>query len=295
MDIWVAFIQTVLAGVLAGGFIAITAVGFSIFFTVCDILNFAHGSFIMLGAFVAFTLYTSLSTDVIFSMLVAGVLTGIVGYVLFRYLVVPVTYSPSSVVMITLGLMYVLEWCLIVIFGNVYVSIPSSILARLLGSEVLAIGSLSFRAIRVEVFLVSILLFATTYILLTRTDIGKALRGTMQDTLQCELYGINTKTIYGIAIFLGFFLTGVGGAYIPAMEPTTPTVGFIFVNKAFAPCAVAVVKRNINYAFYGSILIGVAENIVTFFLPSSLRDIVSVVLVTAILLAVPWKPLKKSA
>lgn len=266
--------QVLLFGVLRSGLYALTSLGLAISLGVIGVVNFAHGEFVMLGAYLAFWLYLALATATGLGPLVsplvilAGIpLTGLVLFVLggglFRLTVRPVLNQPElNQMLLTFGISIFLQNLVLIVIGGQ--ALDANLNWRF---ELLDLGPLSVTYSRLAAFAVSIGLVVAAFLLLTRTRIGKQMRAVAQNRLGALVVGIPVDRVYLLAFGLSAALAGAAGTMLIFQTQVSPFLGLRFILKAFSIVVLAGLG-NLWAVVWASILLGLAEQATAQYVPS---------------------------
>lgn len=259
------FGQTLLNGVMAGGVYALLAVGVTIVFGVMRIVNFAAGSFLVVGMYMTWLGYSlfGLSNYALIPFVLIGI--AVIAYGVFKVTMAPIINKQrNSAIIITVGLSFLLQNLMILIFGSISLTVPSEI-----KTNSLAIGSLAISYPRLIAFGVSLLLVVLVNILLNKTSIGRAMRSTSESVEISEMLGVNTKRVFEAAWVLGICLTGLAGLLITPMYYVESAVGTLFRTTPM----IAVVlggMGDIKGAFISGIFLGIIEAVVSTYLSANM-------------------------
>jgi len=150
----------------------------------------------------------------------------------------------------------------------------------------LYLGDLCISLQRVLAFVTALIVTGVVYFLLSRTDLGKAIRAASEEPRGALLMGINVRKIYWITFGIGAACAGVAGSVTAPFFPTYPTVGSIFVITAFMVVVLGGMGSVLG-AFVGGLIIGVADAIGGMIFPGSMKSMISFVLFILILLFKP--------
>jgi branched-chain amino acid transport system permease protein len=204
-------IQVLVVGLLTGGVYALMAAGLTLIFGVMRVINIAHGAFLVLAAYLTYWLFTGYQLDPFVSVLVTVPMFFVVGIVVQRFMVSRVNSDPGLVVLLTFSLALTLEG----IMGTLWQSTGRSVRTEYT-SEVLAatVGDLTLRipVIRLAGFAAAILALAILYIYLQRSDLGRAIRATIQNRDAAQLMGVNVARVQALSFGLGLATVAAGGA-----------------------------------------------------------------------------------
>jgi branched-chain amino acid transport system permease protein len=200
-------LQAIIDGVLVGGFYALMAGGLTLVFGVMDIVNFAQGILVVLGAYLSYALYSHLNIDPFLSLLITIPVMFVVGIAVYWTMIKPIKQDRvimSLLVMFAVGT--VVEGILDLIFTSNLVEIHTAYV-----NSSVRLGSLIFPAIYLYAFAMSAVLLGAVYYLLYRTRFGRSLRASMQNPTAARLVGINTDWVSAFTLGIGVGLAAAGG------------------------------------------------------------------------------------
>ena len=200
-------LQAIIDGILVGGFYALMAGGLTLVFGVMDIVNFAQGILVVLGAYLSYALFTHLSLDPFLSLLITLPGMFVIGITVYWTMIRPIRQDRvimSLLVMFAVGT--IIEGILDLIFTSNLVEIHTSYV-----NNSVSIGSLVFPQIYLYAFIMSVVLLAGVYYLLYRTRFGRSLRASMQNPTAARLVGINTDWVSAFTLGIGVALAAAGG------------------------------------------------------------------------------------
>jgi branched-chain amino acid transport system permease protein len=256
-------VQAIVNGILVGGFYASMAMGFSIVWGVMNIIDLAHGSLIIIGAYVTYELCTHLGVDPFLTIPVAAVALFTLGYVLQRYLINRVLQaSIFATLILTFGLDRVLVNANLRIFSADIrgITVPYTAAA-------LTLGDVRIPLIRLAVFGVAIASTLALWLFLERTRLGIAIKATSFDAEAARLSGIDPPRIYAVTFGIGAALAGIAGSLVAAVSTFSPVIGDGLTTRAFVVVVLGGLG-SVPGAIAGGILLGVTENLVASVNPS---------------------------
>ncbi len=282
MDALTPFLQNVSGGLLIGGIYALIGVGLSLIFGVMKVINFAHGEFVILGMYVAIVLFNQLGLDPYVSLLIACPAGFLVGIVIQRLLIARLVDIPGdSTLLVTLGLGLVISNVLFLIFG----AEPKSIYLPYATKTVMLQG-IRLPVAQLIAGGVTLVLITLLWLLLTRTEIGRAVRATSQNRLGAELVGINTPRIHALVFGLGMALAMAAGVILAPLLFAVPTAGPAYTLKAFVVTVLGGMG-SVPGAIAGGLLLGLVEFMGASYLSSGYRDAYGLFAFLIILLLLP--------
>jgi branched-chain amino acid transport system permease protein len=244
-----------LQGILMGLLFALVALGLTVIWGVMDIVNFAHGEFLMVGMYTAYWTSLILHVDPLIALpvsAVVGMLLGLATYYLFiRYLL----RGPAIAQLFgTFGLMLFLRYLAMFLFGTDYRIIQTGLLV----GKSCDIGPFCFDLTKLAAGLLSLIAFLVVYLFMYKTRTGRALTATALNREAASYMGIKTERMNALAWAIGGGTVGVAGGLLVNFYYVYPTVGLLFTMIAFA-CVALGGFGSIKGAFFAGLLIGIVE------------------------------------
>jgi len=263
----VRLVDILIGGLLMGGIYALIAVGFGLQYGVARVLNIAHGEFIMLGSFAAWTLFTMLGVSPLISLFICAPVFFAIGFVIYRVLYTPLRVSAESPaafegnsMLASFGLMFVIQNIALIIWGAPvrgysYMAYPIGFLGTV------------FPANRIVTLIASVVLGTAFYVFLANTRTGKAIRAAAQDANAAELMGVHINRVLAICFGLGATMAATGGLLLSMTSSvTTPFMGMEYTLIAIIVVVLGGLG-NIKGSFIGGFILGLVGYIVTSFQP----------------------------
>jgi len=274
--------QSLIDGILTGGVYALVAIGLTMIFGVMHIINFAHGSFMMLGMYASYFMFTYLGVDPYISILLIMPLFFLMGFLIQNSVIQKVIHYPGeTILLLTMGIMLIIDNMALAIWSPNYRTITTSY------------GSFAFHAMgfkvnltRLIAFVLAILMGALLYLLLRKTYLGKAIRAVSQEKEGALAVGINSNRIFCIAFGIGTACVAAAGVIIAPFLWISPNIGFHYVILAFVTVVLGGMGNFIG-AIFGGLIIGVMEALGASFLPGSLKDVIIFSIFALVLLYKP--------
>ncbi|MFJ9542996.1 branched-chain amino acid ABC transporter permease [Streptomyces sp. NPDC101225] len=279
----IQFVQATLYGLLQGGLLALVAVGFSLVWGVMNVVNLAHGSFVLIGAYLAFELNRSLGLDPFLAMVpVAAALFGF-GYLLQRHLINLVVKAPIFItLLLTFGLDLLLVNGLIWIFSADYRSVPTGYAAHslaLFADVRVPVGRLLAAAVALAVTLGLV-------VVMRHTRTGLAILATGMDRGAARLMGIRAAHVYALTFGLAAALAGAAGAAVATVGTFSPADAGRFTLFSFV-AAVLGGLGNMYGALVGGLVLGLVESWGGQLLPGTLVNAVAFAVLVLVLVIRP--------
>ncbi len=272
-------LQTVLSGVLIGLVYALVAVGLTLIFGVMDIVNFAHGEFLMLGMYASFWGWALWKLDPLFTLPFTALGLFAVGALLYRLVIRRIIDAPMlSQVFTTFGLMILFRGLAQYLWSPDFRSVEHTVV-----DGKVAFGGLSFGLPQVTAAAGAVVTTGAVWWFLRFTRLGAALEATAADREAAALMGIDGQKMFALAWGIGAACAGVAGALLSSTYPIFPDVGASFILVAFVLVALGGFG-SVTGAFWAGILVGVVEVVGGFLWDPAYK----MVLVLSLYLLVVW-------
>jgi branched-chain amino acid transport system permease protein len=247
-------LQTLASGVLIGLIYALVAIGLTMIFGVMDIVNFAHGEFLMLGMYSAFWLFALYALDPMITLPLTVLMLFGFGVLLYKLVIVRIINAPMlSQIFTTFGIMILLRGVAQFFWKSDFRSIENSAVSgtvKLLGIQlgkpqlVAGVGA--------------VVVTGLVYFFLNKTRLGAALEATASDKEAARLMGIDSHKMFSLAWGIGAACAGAAGVLLSTFFPIFPDVGANFILLAFVVVNLGGFG-SVTGAFWAGILVGVIE------------------------------------
>lgn len=275
-------IPAVLNGLMTGAVYALVALGLTLIYGVLHIINFAHGALLGAALFAAFFAFSLLGLDPYLAVFLLAPAFFVLGYALQRFVIGPASHGDDrNMLLVTLGLAVVIENALLYVFraDTRTIEVPYAYETIDVGVTFLAVPRLvGFAA----VFGVALAL----WLIMSFTDVGRAIRAVAKEKLGAELAGIDVAHVYAVTFGLGTACIAIAACLLIPTYYVNPTVGEAFVLVAFT-IVVLGGMGSVPGALIGGLLIGVVESLSGLFLGESLGQIGIFLIFIAVLLVRP--------
>lgn len=248
-------LQILANGLVLGGLYACIAAGFSLVWGVLNVINILHGSFIVLGGYLAFFAYQQAGIHPFVSILIAAPVFFAIGYALQKTLINRMIAAP---VLLTLTLTFGLDLML----ANGMLLAFTADFRKLILDPPLGVAALGPVVIPVDRLLAMVLALALTallYLVLSRSRIGRAIVAVRMDREAAALMGVDVKRIYAVTFGLGALMAGASGPLLAMIYPLSPLTGPVYLGKAFVICVLGGLG-SVPGAMVGGIALGVVES-----------------------------------
>lgn len=267
-------------GLLTGGVYALVALGLTLIYGVLHIVNFAHGSLLMVAMFAAWLAATQLGLDPYAALPLVTAAMFAIGWALYRFVIGRVSGGEDRAILLaTLGVSIVLDNGALVIFTGDTRQVETA-----LTFATWEVGPLLLSVPRVISFAVAIVIAALLWAFMTRTDTGRAIRAVAREPDGARLMGIRPDRIFALAYGIGIACLGAAACLLLPTFYVSPGVGNVFMLVAFT-IVVLGGMGSFPGAVIGGLLIGVTESLGGLFLGESLGPIsISAVFIAVLLL-----------
>lgn len=258
--------QSVINGLLMGGVYALAAVGLTLIFGVMKIVNFAQAEFLMLGMYSTCLLVNALHGEPYAMIVPVGIIMFIIGYIIYLLIVRPIMNKEgvNRFVLLTIGLQSFLQGFVQILFGADYRSVNS--FAK---GNSFFLGEYSFALPRLIAMGVVLILFAFLSVLLKKSEMGRALRATAENSNVAAMLGVNPAAHFALAFGIGAAVTGIAGLLLTPMYYTYPTIGDMFGTLTFVVVVIGGMG-SVKGALIGGLLIGLIEALTSSFIAMDL-------------------------
>lgn len=256
------FLEALLNGLLMGGIYGLTALGLTLIFGVMKVINFAHGTHLMMMMYLAYWLIKLTSIDPYVSLIIVIPVAYIIGYLTQHLLVTPIlkkeedVREPVGVLLLTAGLWIFFNNFFLMLFGANFRSVDT-----IYSGTTFFISSMLISKPLFYAFIISLISTYILYRFLKQTRLGKAIRATGQDREAASLMGINVFKIYNIAFGIGIVAVGIAGAVLIPIFYVHPFVGDVFDIRAFVIVVLGGLG-SVPGALLGGIIVGIIESLV---------------------------------
>jgi branched-chain amino acid transport system permease protein len=268
-------------GLVLGGILVLLAIGLSLIFGLMTVVNFAHGSFFMLGAYVGFFVlgYTK---NFWAAIVVAPLVVGAFGLIVERLLIRPLYgRSPDDPLLLTFGLSLVLIEAVKLLVGKIGLTLDPP--AALAGA--VDLGFMKFPAYRIFVLVVTVLVLIALWLFLEKTNVGLVVRAGSRDALMVRALGIDLGRVWFLVFGLGIAMAGLAGILAGPLRGVYAEMGTEIIIEAFVVVVVGGMG-SLPGAIVAGLLIGEVISLTTFFAPK-LAEIVVFVVMAVVLLTRP--------
>jgi branched-chain amino acid transport system permease protein len=259
-------------GLIIGAFYALMALGLSLILNLSGVINFAHGGFLAIGAYLAFTLMPYIGFWG--ALVLAPVLTALLGIAVERVLINRLYgRDPLYSLLLTFGLAFMLEDGTRYIWGPATLpfSVPTWLLSPLSNEFFFLTGY------RLFMVLLVIVVVGALFLILGRTRLGMRIRAGTLDLETVSVLGVNVRVLRNLNFGLGIFLAGLAGVLAAGMLGLQPTIGSTLIMPSFVAIIIGGLG-SLPGTLLGGLLIGVASGLTAVFFPSASEAVIYVMM-----------------
>jgi branched-chain amino acid transport system permease protein len=278
------FNQLLINGLIAGAIYALVASGFSLIYSVCKFVHFAHGAVIALSAYFLYFLFSMLGLNFWLSVILSIIFASLLGFLIDK-----IVYKELRKRKASNTILLIASVALLIFF--------ESLILLLFGADVKTIGYIKiskgieiFNAIitplQIIIIIVSIILLFSLFLFMKKTKIGKAMRAVADNKDVAEVVGISAEKIYNWSFIIGSLIAGIAGILVGLEQNLEPTMGTNLMIKGFTAAIIGGID-SVPGAILGAFLLGFAENFGIWFLPSGYKDAIAFIILFIFLLFRP--------
>jgi branched-chain amino acid transport system permease protein len=276
------FIQTLILGLLVGGVYALLASGLTLIFGVMNVVNIAHGAFLILAAFLTYSIWSATGLDPLLAIAFTTPAMFVFGWLLYNASIRPIRTAPVAIsVLLTFGLALVLEGLMGVIWGNTSHSVRPPYF-----NDSFELGSLFIPKAQVFGGAVALVVLTALYLVLTRTWLGRAIRASAVNPQGAELVGVNVASVSALTFAVGVASAGAGGSIVSVLYPFLPGSHYQWIARLLGIIVLGGMG-SLPGAFFGALLLGVAEAMTVTYVSPAWATAVPYLLVFVVLLLRP--------
>ena len=281
LEIGILF-PSVLNGLTTGAVYALVALGLTLIYGVLHIINFAHGAALMVALYAVYLLKTQFGIDPYLALVIVVPGMFVVGYALQRGIINRAGHGKDeNILLVTLGIAIVLENLALLVFKSDTRSIETAYTL-----STVAIGPAIIALPKLLAFAGALAASALLLLILTRTDLGRAIRAVAKEKHGAKLMGIDVEHVYAMCFGIGLACLGAAACFLLPAYYVNPQVGAGFVAVAFTIVVLGGMGSFVG-ALVGGLLIGVVESLSGLFLGESLGQIGIFAVFIAVLLFRP--------
>ncbi|BCJ86279.1 branched-chain amino acid ABC transporter permease [Effusibacillus dendaii] len=267
-------LQAVVQGILMGSVYGLIALGLTLIFGIMRVINFGHGTFLMVAMFISYFGITYLGLHPYLTLLIVVPAMFVIGYATNRWLIQPVlnkeqdVREPISALLLTAAISIVIENGFLAVFKADYRVAKSSF-----SGETIQLGSIIINTPKLYAFFLCAIVTLLFYLFMNRTEMGRRIRAVGQDRNAAKLMGISVDKTFSIAFGTGMALLGAAGVALLPFNQLYPAIGSLFGTTAFVTVVLGGLG-SIPGAIIGGLLIGIVESVSSLFVPYTLSPMI---------------------
>jgi len=272
--------QTILIAVMSSSYMMLLALGFTLVFGLMRIVNFAHGEFMMIGAYATYVLTTFLGLDYFLAVPLSGLAAGLAGMLAERFVFRPFIGDELGAMITSLALAIILQGMTMIAFSVNDLSVARPV------TGVMRVGGAVLPNDQLFVAGAALVIIVAFHMLVQHTRLGLALRAVAQDTAIARIYGIPPRIILPVGFGIGCLLAGLGGALIAPLYTINPYMGEAALLKAF----IVVVLGGLGSlpgAMIAALILGITDAVISVLYNPTIATLVSFIMVVVILIVRP--------
>jgi branched-chain amino acid transport system permease protein len=275
-------IQTLILGLLVGGVYALLASGLTLIFGVMNVINIAHGAFLILAAFLTYSIWTATGLDPLLAIAITAPAMFAFGWLLYSATIRRIRTAPVAIsVLLTFGLALVLEGAMGSIWGN-----TSHAVRPPYANDSFAIGTLFLPKGQVFGGGVALVVLAGLYLILNRTWLGRAIRASAVNPQGAQLVGVNVASVSALTFAVGVACTGAGGSIVSVLYPFLPGSHYQWIARLLGIIVLGGMG-SLPGALLGALALGVAEAMTVSYVSPAWATAVPYLVVFVVLLVRP--------
>ncbi|MFA4849053.1 MAG: branched-chain amino acid ABC transporter permease [Methanoregula sp.] len=277
------FLQIMFWGLYAGCIYILLATGLNLIFGVMKIVNFAHGEFLMIGAYITATVFLLTGINPYVILLLSMLALVGIGAVIERLCFRPILGTGKlNEIFLSIGLIYIFQNGAAMIWGDAWQSVKSPY-----DGITVPVGSLNVPVDYIIIIAFTAAILIALFLFLKKTRIGMEMRATSQNRKGAKLIGINVERIDIISFGIGCALAAAAGTlWVVSGQVFNPYMGSIPAVKAFAIIILGGLG-SIPGAIIGGLLMGIAENSAAYYLGGIWKDAISFIILIIVLVIRP--------
>jgi branched-chain amino acid transport system permease protein len=275
-------VAAIVNGLLTGAVYALVALGLTLIYGVLHIINFAHGALLTAAMFAAFFAYQKLGLDPYLAVFLLAPAFFVLGYALQRFIIGPASHGDDrNILLVTLGLAVVIENALLYAFRG-----DTRTIDMPYAFESIDFGITFVAVPRIVGFLAMFAVASVLWVIMSFTDIGRAIRAVAKEKLGAQLAGIDVGHVYAVTFGLGTACVAIAACLLIPTYYVNPGAGNAFILVAFTIVVLGGMGSVLG-ALIGGLIIGVVESLSSLFLGDSLGQIGIFIIFIVVLLVRP--------
>ena len=275
-------VQAIILGLLIGGVYALMASGLSLIFGVMNVINTGHGAFLILSAFLTYSIWTATGLDPLVAIVITTPAMFGFGWLLYSGSIRRIREAPAAAsVLLTFSLALVLEGLMGLIWGNTSHAVRPAYF-----NQSFTVGDLFLPKAQVYGCLVAIAVLIALWLFLARTWTGRAIRASAVNPQGARLVGVNVAAVATMTFAIGVATTGAGGSIVGVLYPFLPGSHYLWISRLLGIIVLGGMG-SLPGAVVGALLIGVGESLTSTYISPQWTTAVPYVVIFLVLLGRP--------
>ncbi len=275
-----ALAQSILNGLSSSGLYILVALGLTLVLSIMNIVQLSHGEIYMIGAYIVYFLVVNLGLNFYMAFIISVILMGGFGILLERIFFRPFRGNPDRSMVISIGLILVLQNIILAVAGGT----PRSYNSPFKG--VISLFNISISWERLVIVIVGFVLLVALFLFVRMTRTGQAMLAVSQEREGAALQGINIDRVSMVAMFLGCALAAIAGSLVGALFSVSPTMGTFALMKGIAVIILGGLG-SISGAIVGGLIIGLIDGIMPVLTTTYIAGLIGFATIIIILLFRP--------
>ncbi len=281
MDYVTLFFQLLLTGIFLSSLYILMTFGMTLIFGVMEIVNFAHGSFAILGGYTSMLIVIRLGLDPFLALIPVTLFMALVGFLTFGVFTRFTFDVGDAHVVHYYALLLIISNILALIFGLDYRFIQSPY-----GYEQVQMGTFKYPLIKIMVLSLSLTVVIGVSLFLRYSMMGKRIRAVSQNKESAEILGIDSLAVRRVAWIIGIASAGLMGALVGLVNPFSPYAGTTYLITAFS-VAILGGMGSMFGTIIGGFIVGLTESLFSMILPSQITQVVAFIIIIVALIFRP--------
>lgn len=270
---WNVLIQVTIIGLLTGGVYALMASGLTLIFGVMRVINVAHGAFLIFSAYISYWMFTNYGLDPFLSIIVSVPVMFTMGILFQRYILSRVKGDPGLGVLLTFAMALTLEGVMGSLWESTGRSIRTFYTSKVFQIELTSDLTLRLPWVRVGGLVAAVIALAAIYFFLKNTNLGRAIRATIQNRSAAQLMGVNVESVQALTFGIGLATVAGGGALFSLIWTFNAGSHEEWISKMLSIIVLGGMS-SLPGTFIAALIMGVTESVAAVVMTSYLSPIV---------------------
>jgi branched-chain amino acid transport system permease protein len=278
------FNQLLINGLIAGAIYSLVASGFSLIYSICKFVHFAHGVVITLSGYFLYFLFSKLGLNFWLSVFLSVIFASLLGFLTDKVVYKQLRKRKASntiLLMASVAILIFFESLILILFGA-----DVKTIGYIKISKGIEIFNAIITPLQIVIIIVSLILLILLFLFMKKTKLGKAMRAVSDNKDVAEALGISAEKIYSWSFIIGSAIAGIAGILVGLEQNLEPTMGTNLMIKGFTAAIIGGIG-SVPGSILGSFLLGLVENFGIWFLPSGYKDAIAFIILFIFLLFRP--------